>query len=215
MQDDREVAHLFKLGVDRGNALAQCHFGNLYAQGRGGLPKDEREAARLYKLAADQGFAEAQCSLGHFYWQGLGGLPQDDREAVRLFKLAADQEHPVGARQSRVCYEEGRGAYRRTIARPRAFTSSPPTRATPRAGQSRMFYDAGRGGLPQDHRQAARLYKLAADQGNALAQATLGMFFELGHSGLPKDYREAARFISSPPTRETPWRRPVLRRSTA
>jgi TPR repeat protein len=38
-----------------------------------------------------------------------------------------------------------------------------------------------------------RLYKLAADQGNAVAQAYLGIFYEQGRGGLPKDDREAAR----------------------
>jgi TPR repeat protein len=55
------------------------------------------------------------------------------------------------------------------------------------------FYETGRGGLPKDDREAARLYKLAADQGNAAAQAYLGIFYEQGRGGLPKDDREAAR----------------------
>ena len=35
------------------------------------------------------------------------------------------------------------------------------------------FYAQGRGGLPKDDREAARLYKLAADQGNENAKAAL------------------------------------------
>jgi TPR repeat protein len=49
------------------------------------------------------------------------------------------------------------------------------------------------GGLPKDDRDAARLYKLAADQGNALGQLNLGLFYESGRGGLEKDEREAAR----------------------
>jgi len=44
-------------------------------------------------------------------------------------------------------------------------------------------------------REAARLYKLAADQGNADAQFNLGLFYEHGRGGLPKDDREAARLF--------------------
>jgi TPR repeat protein len=44
-----------------------------------------------------------------------------------------------------------------------------------------------------DDREAARLYKLAADQGNALAQVSLAAFYETGRGGLQKDDREAAR----------------------
>ena len=85
-------------------------------------------------------------------------------------------------------------ACRRTTARPRASTSSPPIRETPsRRSISAFFYEKGRGGLPKDDREAARLYKLAADQGNAAAQNNLGVFYENGRGGLPKDDREAAR----------------------
>jgi TPR repeat protein len=44
-----------------------------------------------------------------------------------------------------------------------------------------------------DDREAARLYKLAADQGDALAQVNLAVFYEIGSGGLQKDDREAAR----------------------
>ena len=41
--------------------------------------------------------------------------------------------------------------------------------------------------------EAARLYKLAADQGHAGAQYNLGVFYDQGLGGLAKDEREAAR----------------------
>lgn len=40
-----------------------------------------------------------------------------------------------------------------------------------------LLYSEGRGGLPKDEREAARLYKLAADQGNATAQVNLGEMY--------------------------------------
>jgi hypothetical protein len=60
-----------------------------------------------------------------------------------------------------------------------------------------------------DDSEAARLYKLAADQGNALAQVNLAVFFENGSGGLPKDDREADRLTSLPQIRETLWRKSV------
>ena len=41
--------------------------------------------------------------------------------------------------------------------------------------------------------EAARLYKLAADQGNASGQVKLGRFYEEGRGGLPQNKPEAAR----------------------
>jgi TPR repeat protein len=55
------------------------------------------------------------------------------------------------------------------------------------------FYRDGLGNLTKDEREAARLYRLAADQGNAWAQSQLGLFYEQGRGGLSKDEREAAR----------------------
>ena len=55
------------------------------------------------------------------------------------------------------------------------------------------YYERGRGSLPKDESEAARLYKLSADQGNAVGEANLGFFYERGRGGLPKDESEAAR----------------------
>jgi TPR repeat protein len=40
---------------------------------------------------------------------------------------------------------------------------------------------------------AARYYKLAAEQGNALGRSNLAAFYRDGRGGLPKDDAEAAR----------------------
>jgi hypothetical protein len=60
------------------------------------------------------------------------------------------------------------------------------------ATTGRNLWDLGTEG-PQDDREAARLYRLAADQGNADAQANLATFYRDGRGGLPQDDREAAR----------------------
>ena len=54
------------------------------------------------------------------------------------------------------------------------------------------MYEGGRGGLPSDPQEAARLYKLSAAQGYAEGQLHLAFMYERG-SGVPKDLREAAR----------------------
>jgi TPR repeat protein len=49
--------------------------------------------------------------------------------------------------------------------------------------------------LPQSDVEAARLYKLAADQGNPKAQVHLGLFYREGRGGMPQLDYEAARFF--------------------
>ena len=48
-------------------------------------------------------------------------------------------------------------------------------------------YEAGRIGLPQDLLQAAHWYREAANQGDAFAEASLGIFYNFG-KGVPRDY---------------------------
>lgn len=54
-------------------------------------------------------------------------------------------------------------------------------------------YLNGRGGLPQDYAEAARWYRLAAEQGHAVAQYGLGMMYSNG-VGVPEDDVEAVRW---------------------
>jgi hypothetical protein len=42
-------------------------------------------------------------------------------------------------------------------------------------------------GVPQDYKEALRWFRLAADQGDALAQAKLGLRYEEGE-GVPQNY---------------------------
>ena len=51
------------------------------------------------------------------------------------------------------------------------------------------MYSDGRG-VPQNYAEAARLYRLAAEQGNALAQFNLGVMYGNGQ-GLPQNYQLA------------------------
>ena len=54
------------------------------------------------------------------------------------------------------------------------------------------MYESGRG-VREDHAEAVRWYRLAADQGHANAQYVLGIRYENG-SGVRRDRVEAARW---------------------
>jgi uncharacterized protein len=51
-------------------------------------------------------------------------------------------------------------------------------------------YEAGRSGLKKDYAEAAGWYRKSADQGNAYAQASLGILYHSG-KGLPHDDLQA------------------------
>ena len=56
-----------------------------------------------------------------------------------------------------------------------------------------LCYNNGCGGVAQDYAEAARLYRLAAAQGDATAQNNLGTMFENG-VGIAQDRAEAIRW---------------------
>jgi putative ABC transport system substrate-binding protein len=68
-----------------------------------------------------------------------------------------------------------------------------------------FFYESGRGGLPKDDGEAARLYQRAAARGNPWGQNNLGRFYEAGRGGLTADDREAARLYKLAADRGNAW----------
>jgi TPR repeat protein len=52
-----------------------------------------------------------------------------------------------------------------------------------------------RSGVLQDYAEAARWYRKAAEQGNAIAQTNLGTMYFQGQ-GVPQDYAEAVRWCN-------------------
>ncbi len=54
------------------------------------------------------------------------------------------------------------------------------------------MYSNGQG-VPQDHTEAVRWYRLAAAQGHAYGQQNLGVMYDNGE-GVPQDYKEAVRW---------------------
>ncbi len=57
-----------------------------------------------------------------------------------------------------------------------------------------VMYRDGRG-IPQDHAEAIRWFRLVADQRMALAQANLGIMYALGQ-GIPQDHVAAHMWLS-------------------
>ena len=54
------------------------------------------------------------------------------------------------------------------------------------------MYDLGKG-VPQNYKEAAKWYRLAAEQGDAKAQYNLGVMYHKGQ-GVPQNYKEAAKW---------------------
>jgi TPR repeat protein len=121
--------------------------------------------------------------LGHALL--YGGLAKEEREAVRLFKLAADQGN---ATISATCASVALAGWAGRARGCRALQARRLPGNANGANQARRDVRGWpRRGLAQDEREAVRLYKLAANQGNALGQNNLGMMYAVGRGGLAKE----------------------------
>ena len=144
---------------------------------------------RLVARPPGQHTPTALFNLALMYANGTG-VPQDHTEAVRLFRLAVDQGDAGAQCYLGVMYTNGTEVPQDHAERS-GCTSSPPTRGRPKRSTTSVMYEHGTG-VQQDHAESARLYRLAADQGEARAQFNLALMYEDG-TGVPQDHAEAAR----------------------
>ena len=179
-----------KMAADKGDADAQCKYGQCLEKGEG-VSQNLIEAVRYYKMAADQGHAEAQARYGHCLEKGQG-VSQDLSAAARYYKLSADQGYARAQFMYGWCLEKGRGVSRDSGAATRYYKLSA-DQGYARAQDKYGWCLAKGRGVSRDLSAAARYFKLSADQGYAGAQFSYGWRLARGE-GVLQDLSEAARY---------------------
>lgn len=153
------------------NGYARFCLGEFYSCGIG-VVQDQSEAIRLYSMAADQGIAAAQCNLGYCYDIG-DGVDQDKCEAARLYRLAADQGFAAAQ-----CTLVWATLWERVLTRTKLKLSVCIEWPWAKAWHLRsalLEYVTPGDGVEPDSTEAVRLYRLAADQGNLIAQYNMAV----------------------------------------
>jgi uncharacterized protein len=117
------------------------------------------EAVCAYHARAEKRDAEPQYGLAYMYHQGKG-VAQDYSEAVRWARMA----------RNRILRRRGSaaGLCRGCSLVPQSIR---PGFAKAQFALASMYYDGK--GVPQDYAEAARWYRKAAEQGDALAQSMI------------------------------------------
>lgn len=160
-QDEHKITKYIELVADQGNTEAQYRLGLMYRSGQG-VKQDDQKAIAYFKLAADQGNTEAQYQLGLIY-QSRQGVEQDDQKATAYFKMAADQRNPKAQYQLGLAqYELGRSMRKSVKYKPEY------------SGVRKSGFEKA----SECFMEAAKYFKLAADQGNVEAQYQLGLMYE-------------------------------------
>ena len=171
-QTQEEGLEALRAAAEQGDAEAQSTLGLIYSGGEG-VPQDYVEALRWLRLAAEQGDVRAQFSLGFMFSEGEG-VPQDEAEGVRWYRSSRGRARGRGGSVGPRKYVFGRPGCPAECDRGGPVVS-PRGRAKGRGRAQRtlgLLLATGEG-VPQDTAEAARWYRLAAEQGDAFAQFNL------------------------------------------
>jgi len=154
--------------------------------------------ARIRKEAAD-GNAQSQYDLGRIYYTGYAGVPYDLTEARKWFCTAAEQDHPPAKAQCAAMLDNGQGGPQ-DKAQAMAYARDAAEKGEPYGMALYGFYvvrDASAAGdLDTPQPEAIAYLEKAADQGQLVAQATLGtIVYFYGTHGATQDVPRAVGYI--------------------
>jgi TPR repeat protein len=153
-QDDAKAATWFRKAAEQGHAEAQFGLGAIYAH------TDYTQAASWYRKAAEQGHADSQRCLGEFYVCGWG-VEMDYAQAAFWMRKMVEQAVETEERLSVILSVDDywlRTAAEQGIVNAQYLLG--------------WLYHHGRH-VRQDHAQAAKWYRMAAEQGDTEAKCKL------------------------------------------
>ena len=182
----RGGAKWYRLAADQGFARAQNTLGVAYGLGEGSSG-DLEKAANYYRLAAEQGHSLAQCNLGLAYENGEG-VEQDFEKAVKYYRLAAGAGESAGAVLSRRDVRQRPGRTAGFCGGGEVLSSCGGSGICGCQYNLAVSYDMGEG-VEENDVEAVKYYRLAAEQGDSLAQRNLGLAYESGE-GVEQDLRK-------------------------
>ncbi|EGB11638.1 hypothetical protein AURANDRAFT_36347 [Aureococcus anophagefferens] len=182
--DKKKAEELFRMAADRGDAFAQCNLGFL-------LDSEQRfeEAFRYYALAADQGDTGAECNLGCCYRDG-DGTEQSAKKAAKLFRRAVERGNLRAMCALALLYVHGEGVKQSNQKANQLYRIAADRGSA--LGQCNL---GSRYALEGKFVDAARYYKLSAEQGYSKAEFNLAQCYHHG-DGVERDLEIAKRWFA-------------------
>ena len=148
-----------KAKAEKGDAVAQCNLGVMYAEGEG-VEKDYAEAVKWLRKAADQGDAGAQFNLGAMYVKG-NGVDKDYAEAARWYRKAADQDNAQAQFNLGLTYANGNGVEKDYVEAMKWYRKAA-DQGNAKAQFNLGFMHANGIGVEKDYVEAYAWYNIAA-----------------------------------------------------
>jgi TPR repeat protein len=183
-----KAAAAYEASARQGYVLAQYNLAAAYSDGKG-VMKDQKKAAEWYAKAADQKYPNAEYNLAVYYVHGTG-VPKDDARAFALFSSAAAAGNARAPRWLALMSEEGKAPIEHSQTQQRrSSTTISPTHTS-------SSTTIGTSGVA-DHAKAFEYMKLAANQGDAVAQYRLGQWYRVGRPDLPRNEQLSLAYLKA------------------
>ena len=211
-QDEAEALKWLERASAHGDLRASLDLSIRYCQGIG-TAKNPGRAYYLAYEAADRGYEEAYWQVGYYFRYGIG-VKQDDRRADKWLLKALDSNasmpwngnKPETAEKEFPCRMKWAGEDSDRLVKVTEWTRisgyDSGSREVLQKGVALGYpwaqntlgvaFQEGGLGLKKDIFEALRLYKLAADAGEASALCNLGMLYQEGN-GVERDLAMAER----------------------
>jgi TPR repeat protein len=188
-KDPVKAVEWYRIAAESGYAIAQTDLAELYE--REPAVRNLEEALHWYRKAAET-YGPAMAGLAHLYATGTG-VPQDYDEAAKWYRKAVERDGHSGQYELGLLYEQGLG-----VAKDREKTLGLYYGAAPNNGdaQRRLFalYEADLA-LPSNLDMVIAWYEAAAEEGNPVAQAGLGLHYQFGKGVATNGYVANALYL--------------------
>ena len=197
-RDYATAVQYFRRSADGGYHWGQLNLGGMMESGLATPHRDPAAAAEFYRKSAAGGNSQAMYNLARLHERG-DGVSKDMVEAVKWFRAAAAKGHKDAVlRVAQIDASQPPPSSTTSTVAKAAPISPLASNLTPRASADQFelgldHYD-GRKGRPIDRGEAAKWFRLAADQGHAAAQNLLGHMYRSGQ-GVATDYSEARKWL--------------------
>ncbi|HZS98325.1 MAG TPA: AMIN domain-containing protein [Terriglobales bacterium] len=184
----------YTAAAQKGSLDAATNIGSMYASGDG-VTKDMTTAIRWFRQAADAGGGAAAYNLALIYKHG-DGVPRDEQQAISWLTKAADLDFIPAVRDVgiRAAYPRDGSAPNMGVAIVRLKRGAALGDAISQALVGDIYCDIKLGIV--DYQQAAKYYKMAADQGQRDGEFGLAVRYVTGQ-GVPKDDGEGLRWFKA------------------
>ena len=174
----------------RGDGLISYTIYYAYLKGHG-KPQNNEKAMRWLNISIEQGYglalfdkAKIQENTGHF------------QEALATYLKAAEKDNPEALFRLGLIYEKGENGVKQNYTQALGYYSQAARKdhTKAEANLANLYYNGL--GTAKNYNEALRLFKKAAEKGNAAAINGLGVMTLKGEGGLPKNQKEAFKLFA-------------------